>query len=73
MPTRIGLLVAAWPQRDWAAWHRAITPVDYFDQEAVAAHWSLKTRYQAQSPTVAGSNLCAITFAKRSNSRRASA
>jgi integrase len=49
MPNRIALLADAWPERDRDAWHRAITPVDYFDEEAVAAHWSEKTRYQAQA------------------------
>jgi hypothetical protein len=49
MPNRLGLPLDAWPADDLAAWQRATTRIDYFDDEAAAGHWSAATRYQAQS------------------------
>jgi integrase len=48
MPKRLGLPLDAWPTQDRAAWHRATTPIDYFDDEAVAGHWSAATLCQAR-------------------------
>lgn len=49
MPKRLGLRLAEWPAADRAAWSRAITATDYFDDEATAATWRPKTRDSAAS------------------------
>ncbi len=49
MPKRFGLRIAEWPAADRAAWGRAITATDYFDDEAAAAGWRPKTRASAAS------------------------
>jgi len=48
MPKRIGLKFDEWPAADQAAWQRATAPVHFFDEAAVAAHWSANTRVQTQ-------------------------
>jgi integrase len=48
MPKRLGLPLDAWPAQDGAAWQRATTRIDYFDDEAPAGHWSAATLCQAR-------------------------
>ena len=47
MPKRIGVRFEDWPAADRLAWNRATARDDYFADDAVAAHWRDKTRYQA--------------------------
>lgn len=49
MPKRLGLRLSEWPSADRAAWSRATTAADYFDDEALAANWRPKTRASAAS------------------------
>src|SRR5437763_4403367 len=49
MPKALRMPLRSWPLVDQSTWKRAIAPIDYFDDLALAARWSAKTRYQAQS------------------------
>jgi integrase/recombinase XerD len=49
VPKALRLPLELWPPVDRSAWKRATAPVDYFDDLAPAARWSVKTRYQAQA------------------------
>jgi integrase len=49
MPKSIRLPIDLWPAIDREQWLRMTTAIDFFDAAASAAHWSVKTRYQAQA------------------------
>ncbi|MBK6599918.1 MAG: site-specific integrase [Proteobacteria bacterium] len=49
MPRARKLPIDLWPAADRDRWQRATVAVDFFDVDASAAHWSTKTRYQAQA------------------------
>jgi integrase/recombinase XerD len=49
MPKAIRLPIDLWPATDRERWLRMTTAIDFFDVAASAAHWSAKTRYQAQA------------------------
>lgn len=49
MPKAIRLELARWPESDRQRWETANAAGDFFADGNLAAHWSPKTRYQAQA------------------------
>jgi integrase/recombinase XerD len=49
MPKAIRLPIDLWPPADRERWLRITMAIDFFDAAATAAHWSAKTRSQAQA------------------------
>ena len=49
MPKAIRLELARWPESDRQCWATANATGDFFADGNLAAHWSPKTRYQAQA------------------------
>ncbi len=49
MPKSIRMPFDLWPVAERELWLRVTTEIDFFDDAAVAARWSAKTRYQAEA------------------------